>query len=122
MGAGLAIVLAYAVGMGLLVGLLAVAVALARASLIGRLRAALPFVSRPSGVLLVLAGAYVAWYGWYEIRVLGGGSTEDGVVDAALRCSPSWRLRSTGSDRGGSPSGWPCWSGSRWSSGRLRRH
>lgn len=83
-GAGLAVVVAYAVGMGLLVGLLAVAVALARASLVGRLRAALPFVSRASGVLLVLAGAYVAWYGWYEIRVLGGGSTQDAVVDAAL--------------------------------------
>jgi hypothetical protein len=70
--------------MGLLVGLLAVAVALARVSLVGRLRAALPWVGRASGVLLVLAGAYVAWYGWYEIRVLGGGSTSDAVVDRAL--------------------------------------
>lgn len=83
-GAGFAVVLAYAVGMGLLVGVLAVSVALARASLVGRLRAAMPWVSRLGGVLLVAAGAYVAWYGWYEIRVLGGGSTEDAVVDAAL--------------------------------------
>lgn len=82
--AGLAVVIAYAVGMGLLVGVLAVSVALARASLVGRLRAAMPWVGRLSGVLLVVAGAYVAWYGWYEIRVLGGGSTEDVVVDAAL--------------------------------------
>jgi cytochrome c biogenesis protein CcdA len=83
-GAGLAVVVAYAVGMGLLVGLLAVAVALAQASLVRRLRAVLPFVGRASGVLLVIAGAYVAWYGWYEIRVLGGGSTSDPLVDAAL--------------------------------------
>lgn len=83
-GAGLAVVLAYAVGMGLLVGVLAVSVALARVSWVGRLRAAMPWVSRLSGVLLVVAGAYVAWYGWYEIRVLGGGSAEDAVVDAAL--------------------------------------
>ncbi|WP_404385155.1 hypothetical protein LL946_04385 [Knoellia locipacati] len=82
--AGFAVVLAYAVGMGLLVGLLAVAVALARGAVLGRLRAAAPWVGRLSGILLVLAGAYVAWYGWYEIRVLGGGSTDDPVVDAAL--------------------------------------
>jgi cytochrome c biogenesis protein CcdA len=88
-GAGLAVVVAYAVGMGLLVGLLAVAVALAQASLVRRLRSVLPFVGRASGVLLVLAGAYVAWYGWYEIRVLGGGSTRDPVVDAALSVQSS---------------------------------
>ncbi len=83
-GAGLAVVVAYAVGMGLLVGLLAVGVALAQNSLVGRVRGALPHVSRASGVLLVLAGAYVAWYGYYEVRVLGGGSTRDPLVDAAL--------------------------------------
>lgn len=83
-GAGLAVVLAYAVGMGLLVGSLAVAIAVARVSLMARLRDALPWVSRFSGVLLILAGAYVAWYGWYEIRVLSGGSSEDAIVDTAL--------------------------------------
>lgn len=83
-GAGLAVVVAYAVGMGLLVGVLAVAVALAQGALVVRLRSALPWVSRVSGVLLLVAGAYVAWYGWYEIRVLGAGSTDDWVVDAAL--------------------------------------
>ncbi|MEO7269167.1 MAG: cytochrome c biogenesis protein CcdA [Knoellia sp.] len=83
-GAGLAVVVAYAVGMGLLVGVLAVAVALAQGALVARLRSALPWVSRVSGVLLLVAGAYVAWYGWYEIRVLGAGSTDDVVVDAAL--------------------------------------
>lgn len=83
-GAGIAVVVAYAVGMGLLVGVLAVAVALAQGALVVRLRSALPWVSRVSGVLLLVAGAYVAWYGWYEIRVLGAGSTDDWVVDAAL--------------------------------------
>ena len=36
-------------------------------------------------MLLVLAGAYVAWYGWVEIRSLGGGPSADPVVEAALR-------------------------------------
>ena len=83
-GAGLLVVLAYAVGMGLLVTLLAVAVALAQDALVGRLRRILPWVTRLSGVLLVLAGAYVAWYGWYEVRVAAGAGTEDPVVDAAV--------------------------------------
>ena len=81
--AGLLVVLAYAVGMGLLVTLLAVAVALAQDTVVGGLRRLLPWVNRLSGVLLVLAGAYVTWFGWYEVRVAGGGSTEDPVVDAA---------------------------------------
>ena len=82
--AGIAVFLAYAAGMGLVVGVLAVAVSLARDGLVRRLRRVLPYVSRASGGLLVLAGAYVAWYGAYELRVLGGGSVEDPVVDAAL--------------------------------------
>jgi len=81
--AGLLVVLTYAVGMGLLVTLLAVAVALANDAVVGGLRRLLPWVNRLSGVMLVLAGAYVTWFGWYEVRVAAGGSTEDPVVDAA---------------------------------------
>lgn len=82
--AGLAVFLAYAAGMGLVVGVLALAVALAEDRLVRRLRSVLPYVSRASGALLVLAGAYVTYYGAYELRLLAGGSTEDPVVDAAL--------------------------------------
>ncbi|WP_046772025.1 hypothetical protein [Jiangella alkaliphila] len=39
-----------------------------------------PYVSRASGALLIVAGAYVA----YELRVLAGGDPADPVVDAAL--------------------------------------
>jgi hypothetical protein len=28
-------------------------------------------LARASGALLVLAGPYVAWYGWFQLRVLG---------------------------------------------------
>lgn len=79
-----AVLLVYALGMGAVVTVLAVAVALARRGLVDRLRRATPFVSRASGVLLAVAGAYVAYYGVYELRVLAGGGLADPVVDGAL--------------------------------------
>jgi cytochrome c-type biogenesis protein len=81
---GIGVFIAYALGMGAVVTALTVGVALARAGLAARLRAALPHVSRVSGGLLVVAGAYVAWYGWFEVRTLGGGDGRDPVVDRAL--------------------------------------
>lgn len=81
---GVGLFVAYAVGMGLTVGLAAVAVALAQGSLVGRLRAATPVLARIGGALLLLAGAYVAWYGWWEIRVLSGAEVSDPVIDTAL--------------------------------------
>jgi hypothetical protein len=84
-GAGLATFVAYGLGMGLVVGTLAMSVALARAGLVSRTRRLLPYVSRVSGGLLVVAGLYVAYYGWYELRVFSGGSAQDPVVDAAVQ-------------------------------------
>lgn len=84
-GAGLAAFVAYGLGMGLVVGTLAVSVALAQAGVVSRMRRLLPYVSRVSGALLVAAGLYVAYYGWYELRVFSGGSAEDPVVDAAVQ-------------------------------------
>ena len=75
----------YALGMGAVVGALAMTVALAQGSVVGRLRRATPVIERFSGALLVVAGAYVAWYAWFEIRVLAGRATGDPVVDAAIR-------------------------------------
>jgi cytochrome c-type biogenesis protein len=76
--------LAYAVGMGAVVGALALASATASVGLAARLRRAAPVLSRISGALLVLAGTYVAWYGWFELRVLAGTTTGDPVVDVAI--------------------------------------
>jgi cytochrome c-type biogenesis protein len=36
-------------------------------------------MSRLAGVVLLLAGGYVAYYGWYELR----GDVDDPVIDAA---------------------------------------
>lgn len=74
----------YAVGMGAVVGVLAVTVATASSTLTARLRRASPVISRLSGVLLVIAGLYVAWYGWFELRVLAGTAVDDPVVSAAV--------------------------------------
>lgn len=79
----LAVFVAYALGMGLVVTLLSLTVALARAAVVARLRRLLPYVSRTSGALLVLAGLYVVYYGWYELRVFAGASTDDPIVGAA---------------------------------------
>ncbi len=79
---GLTVFVLYGIGMGMVVGVLAVAVALARNGFITRFRRATPYISRFSGLLLVLAGAYVAYYGFYEIQVFSGGDADDPVVGA----------------------------------------
>ncbi len=76
--------LAYALGMGTVVLALSLAVAAARTSMVGAMRRAGAVISRGSGALLVLAGAYVAWYGWFEIRVLAGDITSDPLISAAV--------------------------------------
>ena len=77
---------AYAGGFALVVGVLAVATALAGTVVIDRLRSVVPYISRISGVLLIAVGAYVAYYGWYEIQLFGAaGNPADPVIAAAGR-------------------------------------
>jgi cytochrome c-type biogenesis protein len=90
--AGLGVFAAYAVGMGIVVTILTVAVALARTGLVRRFRSLVPRMNRFAGALLVVAGAYVAYYGWYEVRVLDG-ATGDPVVDRAVDLQ-GWLQRS----------------------------
>ena len=52
--------------MGLVLVVLSVAVALAQQAFVRGMRLVLPFVNRASGVMLVLSGIYVAYYGYYE--------------------------------------------------------
>jgi cytochrome c biogenesis protein CcdA len=96
---GLPLFVAYALGMGLVITGLSVAVALARHSLVRQLRRALPYVQRIAGGLLVLAGGYVAYYGWYELRVYDGDLSRDPVVDGVTAVFD--RLRSWAIDFGG---------------------
>jgi cytochrome c-type biogenesis protein len=63
---------AYAAGMTLVLLALTVSLGMAKQGLLRGLRKALPYVTRASGVLLLVAGAYLVHYGWYERRVREG--------------------------------------------------
>jgi len=80
---GVVLFLAYAAGMGLVVGTAAVAVALARGGLIRNLRRTGPALARVGGTLMLIAGGYVAWYGAWELRVLYAAAGADPLVGAA---------------------------------------
>lgn len=77
---GIAAFIAYGMGMGVVLMVLTISIALARQGIVARVRRLLPYVNRVSGGLLVLAGAYVAYYGWYEIRVFDGDTSGGGVA------------------------------------------
>lgn len=64
--------LSYAAGITVVLLAVSVAMALARESLVRLLRSALRYVDRASGVLLVLVGAYLVWFG---VFAAGGAST-----------------------------------------------
>ncbi|SEQ90326.1 cytochrome c biogenesis CcdA family protein [Lentzea albida] len=79
---GVVAFLAYALGMGLVVTVLAVA----GSAVAPRIRKVLPHVGRIGGVVLVVVGAYVTYYGVYELRLfLAGGSPVDPVVQGIGR-------------------------------------
>jgi cytochrome c-type biogenesis protein len=84
-GAGLALFVSYAAGMGLVIGVTAMAVALVRVSAVSKLRRAAAHVPRIGGLVLIIAGAYVAYYGWYELRLVKDLRTsgQDPVVNLA---------------------------------------
>ena len=77
---GMGVYLAYAGGFGLVVGALAIAVAAASSTLVDRMRRVLPYVNRISGAILMAVGAYVAYYGWFEVRLFSGDAA--GAADA----------------------------------------
>ena len=80
------IYLAYIAGLTLIVGVLAVAAATASSAIVDCLRRILPFVNRVSGGLLLLVGLYVAYYGSFELRLLGANADpRDAVITAAGR-------------------------------------
>jgi cytochrome c biogenesis protein CcdA len=84
---GVSIYFAYVAGLTLVVGVLAVAAATASSALADRLRRILPFVNRIGGVLVVLVGLYVGYYGVYELRLFSAARMDprDAVITAAAR-------------------------------------
>jgi cytochrome c biogenesis protein CcdA len=76
--------LAYGAGFALIVGALAVAVALAGSALVERMRRILPHINPIGGAVLVVVGLYVGYYAFYEVRLFtAGGDPADPVVGAA---------------------------------------
>lgn len=78
---------AYAAGMSITVGVAALAVALAGAGTgladVPALRRLLPYVGRIAGVVVLLTGLYVTYYGYYEIRLAAGAGADDPIIGAA---------------------------------------
>ena len=70
---GVATFLAYGAGMALLLMVLTVGLALAQRGMVTRLQRALPYVQRVSGAIMALMGAYLVWYGIYEVRLISHG-------------------------------------------------
>jgi hypothetical protein len=83
---GLLIYLAYFAGIMLIVGVLAIAIAFARSALIDRIRRVMPYTNVIGGLLLVVVGLYVGYYGVYEVRLFNAnGNPSDPVIAAAGR-------------------------------------
>jgi cytochrome c-type biogenesis protein len=83
---GVMVFVLYGLGMGLVVSVLTMAVALAKDGLVQRFRSMLPKMNMIAGILLVIAGAYVAYYGYYEVRLFFfDGALDDPVIDAGER-------------------------------------
>jgi cytochrome c-type biogenesis protein len=81
---GLVVFALYGLGMTLVLLALTVAIALARTSIVRLLRRSQPYIGRVAGGLVALAGAYVAWYGWLELRtqrVEPGDVPSSGITD-----------------------------------------
>jgi cytochrome c biogenesis protein CcdA len=83
---GLLIYLAYGAGLVLIVGVLAIAVAFTRSALVDRMRRIASYTNVISGLLLLVVGLYVGYYGVYEVRLFhANGDPQDPVITAAAR-------------------------------------
>lgn len=78
-GQSLASFLAYGLGMGMTLAILTMAVALARSGIVTTFRRLLPHMQKISGGLLVIAGTFVAYYGWVEVQELNSGDSSSVV-------------------------------------------
>ena len=67
--------------MGTVIGILTISMALAKTSVATKMRRILPLVNRISGALLMLSGAYLAMYGWWEIQVFRNNITSNPFID-----------------------------------------
>ncbi len=71
---------AFALGMGAAVSVIAVATALTGSQVSLWIRSKSEVISKVTGSLVILAGLYVAWFGWFEWRVNSGEQINDPII------------------------------------------
>jgi len=76
--------ISYALGMGGVVLVLALLVAMAKSGLIKKFKQSQGRISRFSGYFLFVVGLYETWYGWYEIRISRGDNSHDPIISFAI--------------------------------------
>jgi cytochrome c biogenesis protein CcdA len=79
--------IAYGAGMGLMVGVLTLAVALAKTGLVNRLRGAMPMIHRVSGALLVASGLLIVYLGYFDYRLVVQGDNIGGPASRVFEVS-----------------------------------
>jgi cytochrome c biogenesis protein CcdA len=79
---GIAVFMAYALGMSLVLVALTVFMALGKATLVDRLRGSVRYVNRLSGAILVIAGLFIIWF--WGTAILSGAT--------ALGTAPAFRF------------------------------
>lgn len=87
---GILAFIVYAAGMAVTVGVAALAVALAGSSATAALRRVLPHVGRIAGIIVLLTGLYVTYYGSYEIRLYFTGASPEDPIVAGAGAVQSW--------------------------------
>jgi cytochrome c biogenesis protein CcdA len=83
----------YAAGMAITVGVAALTVALIGSSAAGAIRRIMPHIGRIAGVIVLLTGLYVTYYGYYEIRLFFTDAGPDDPIVEAAGAVQSWLVR-----------------------------
>jgi cytochrome c biogenesis protein CcdA len=91
--------IAFALGMGAAVTVIAVATALTGSQVSVWMRSKSEVISRVTGSLVILAGLYVAWFGWFEWRVNSGAQVDDPIIGAVTNAQ-SWVVNTLSSHSG----------------------
>ena len=82
---GVAVFVAYTVGMSLMLLTITVVLALGKSSLVGRLRSSAQYLNRVSGAILVAAGAFIVWFWTTEITSGAGALGSSGAFQTIER-------------------------------------
>jgi len=91
--------IAFALGMGAAVSVIAVATALTGSQVSVWIRSKSEVISRLTGSLVILAGLYVSWFGWYEWRVNSGDQINDPII-GAVTDAQAWVVNTLSSNSG----------------------